>query len=335
MSTSKPAPARATYNPPRPTRSRLPALQTFETVARHLSITRAADELFVTPGAVSRQVRQLEESLGVDLLVRQHRRIALTQQGERLAACVASAFNQIDQLLLDILGESRAKRLRLRLMPGLALRWLVPRLPSFYALHPDIAIDLSTEASEVLSLDNVDFAIRLGDGKWEDAESDHLFDDALLPVCSPKVGRALKTPQDLEKQVWLHSMIRPDAWGAWLAGRGLQDIRARSDMHFANAAILCQAAAEGLGVAIVQRSYVENDLAEGRLVAPFPAYGRPNVAYWLVCPRRKAGWPTIQLFRAWIRETLKPRTTERARARSPLSPLNLRAGARPRAASID
>jgi DNA-binding transcriptional LysR family regulator len=263
----------------------------------------------------------------VDLLVRQHRRIALTLQGERLAACVAAAFNQIDQLLLDILGESKAKRLRLRLLPSLALRWLVPRLSSFYALHPDIAIDMATESEEPESLENVDFAIRLGNGHWEDAEADHLFDDALVPVCAPKLGKNLKNPQDLTRQVWLHSMIRPDAWSAWLDGRGLRDLRGLSDMHFANAAILCQAAAEGLGVAIVQRSYVETDLAEGKLVAPYPVYGRPHLAYWLVCPKRKADWPTIKLFRAWIRETLKPRTTERARARSPLNPANLGARA--------
>jgi len=264
-------------------RQRLPALRMFEAVSRHLSVTRAAEELFVTPGAVSQQVKQLEQSLGVFLLERQHRRVALTPEGARLAFSLTSSFERIDRALMEITSESQAMRLRLCLMPTFAIRWLMPRLSSFYGEHPGIEIEMSTVSTpDDSSLANADFAVRVGSGNWNDAESDHLFDDELLPVCSLGTAAKLNQPDDMSRQHLLHSMVRNEGWQVWIEGHGLDVNAFRKHRQFANAALACQAAIDGLGVAIVQREYVTADLSSGRLVAPFPAFGRPGLAYYLV-----------------------------------------------------
>jgi DNA-binding transcriptional LysR family regulator len=289
------------FDPPRPTRQRLPALQVFETVARHLSVTHAAAELFVTPGAVSRQVRQLEESLGFDLFIRLHRSIRLTDQGGRLAECLTSSFDRVDRTLRELMGERETNCLRLRVMPAFAIRWLVPRLATFHGAYPEIELEISTVSVATDSpLENNDFGIRLGNGTWDDVECLRLFDDALIPVCSPAIAKTLSEPADLARQTLLHSMVRPEGWDVWINGQGLQNLSFPNNMRFANAALLCQAAMDSLGVAIVQREYVELDLEAGRLVAPFLAVGRSNVAYYLVWSSQKSNVLNLMHFREWI-----------------------------------
>ncbi|MGE4242971.1 LysR substrate-binding domain-containing protein [Ramlibacter sp.] len=296
--------------PPRAPHHRLPALRAFEAVSRHLSVTRAAEELFVTPGAVSQQVRQLEASLGTPLLERHHRRVSLTPDGAKLAFCLSSCFERIDRTLLEISGGAAGGVLSLRLMPTFAIRWLVPRLSRFYGAYPGIELEIATQsATDDHSMVNVDIAVRLGTGDWADAASDFLFADDLVPVCAPAVAKTLRRPADLKKATLIHSAARTEGWPVWLEAFGVDARGFTRNLQLANAALACQAALDGLGVAITQREYVAADLASGQLVAPFPSYGRSELGYWLVCPRHKADWPNVRQFRAWARSIAKPRSS--------------------------
>jgi DNA-binding transcriptional LysR family regulator len=282
-------------------------LRVFAVAAQSLSVTKAAEQLHVTPGAVSQQLSQLEELLQVDLFVREHRRMSLTAEGQSLALQLHACFHQMERALNEIAPQPSTNSLRLKLMPSLAIRWLLPRLASFYALYPDIQLDIATVPRvEDATLEQADFAVRLGTGQWDDAEADLLFGDALIPVCAPSVAARLKTPVDVPKETLLHSMMRPDGWDIWLAAQDLQGMTSAKGPRFANAALAYQAAIEGLGVAIAQYPYVEADLAAGRLVAPFPLPVTTDQGYYLVCAKRRANQPLIKMFRKWMREL--PRT---------------------------
>lgn len=282
-------------------RNHLPALRAFEAVARLGSVTRAAQELSVTAGAVSQQLRALEQALAVELLVRGRRHLALTDGGRMLAARLAPAFEQIERAVAEVAGDPGARRIRLKVTPTFAIRWLVPRLTAFYELHPELEIEVGTyPRQDDAFVEEVDFVVRHGDGRWDDAECDPIFEDALTPVASPALARRLHAPADLAGQNLLHSMMRADAWEEWLAAQGLAHLRARRGTRLANAAVTYQAAIDGLGVALAQVNYVRDDLASGRLVAPFDAVQRTGRGYWLAFARHKAGQANIRLFRQWI-----------------------------------
>jgi DNA-binding transcriptional LysR family regulator len=282
-------------------------LRVFSVTAQSMSVTKAAKELHVTPGAVSQQLGKLEQLLNVDLFVREHRRLSLTPEGNALALQMLACFHQMKRALDEIAPQPTPNSLRLKLMPSLAIRWLLPRLMSFYAAHPDIQLDIATVPRvEDANFEQADFAVRLGTGQWDDAEADLLFGDALIPVCTPTLAARLKQPADLARETLLHSMMRPDGWDIWLAAQGVHDIAAAKGPRFANAALAYQAAIEGLGVAIAQYPYVEADLAAGRLVSPFPLPVGTDQGYYLVCAKRRANQPMIRMFRKWIQEL--PRT---------------------------
>ncbi|MGE0714114.1 MAG: LysR substrate-binding domain-containing protein [Alphaproteobacteria bacterium] len=287
-------------------RSRLSALRTFEVVARHLSVTRAAVELNVTPGAVSQQLRQLQETLRIELFARQHGKLVLTNPGAHLATRLGDCFERMEQAVREVVGDLSSKKLQLRVTPTFAIRWLVPRLTLFYAVHPDFEIEVGTyPRQEEALVDEVDFVVRHGRGDWDDADSDLIFEDALTPVCSPATAKTLRSPRDLAAHNLLHSMMRSDAWELWLASEGLADLRARRATKLANAAVTYRAAIEGLGVALGQMPYIREDLVAGRLVAPFERILRTGSGYHLAFARRKACYPSISAFRRWIREVPK------------------------------
>jgi DNA-binding transcriptional LysR family regulator len=287
-------------SPLRSPRQRLPALRAFEAVSRNMSVTQAAEELFVTPGAVSQQVRQLEEALGAPLLQRHHRRVSLTPEGVKLAHVLTHCFERIDRTLLEISGDGQAQRLSLRLMPTFAIRWLMPRLSDFFVNYPGVELDISTMNVKEEQLVTADCSIRLGNGQWDDVESDILFVDDLVPICSPALARQFESPADLAKATLIHSAARTEGWQVWFDGHGIDGSACTRNMQVANAAMACQAAIDGLGVAITQREYVQGDLAVKTLVAPFPSYGRDGIAYYLVSPHHKTHWPTVRLFRQWL-----------------------------------
>jgi DNA-binding transcriptional LysR family regulator len=256
----------------------------------------------VTPGAVSQQIKQLESGLGVQLFRKSGREIELTAVGERLAHRVSDAFDRLNDALEDATDTRLEKRLRLKVTPSLAIRWLVPRLSSFYAQHPDMDLEIATVArADDIRLEGADCAIRHGVGEWTDVELDHLFDDEFVPVCSPSLAAQLRTPQDVLQANLLHSMMRPEAWDLWFASADLEGLPRPRGMTLANAALCYQAAADGLGVAIAQRAYIEDDIRNGRLVIPVDHVARTERGYYLVCDPLKADAAPVRLFREWIR----------------------------------
>lgn len=283
-------------------RALLGPLRVFDAVCRAKGITRAAQVLHVTPGAVSQQVKQLEVGLGAQLFQKSGREIELTAVGKRLAHRVSDAFDRLNDALNDVVDLQLDKRLRLKVTPSLAIRWLVPRLRGFYAQHPDIDLEISTIAvADDIRLEGADCAIRHGMGEWADVELDHLFDDEFLPVCAPHLARHLKTPQDLLQANLLHSMMRPEAWSLWFSSAELVDSPRLHGITLANAALCYQAAADGLGIAIAQRAYVDDDLRSGRLVIAVDHVARTESGYYLVCDPLKAAEAPVKLFRDWIR----------------------------------
>lgn len=283
-------------------RALLGPLRVFDAVCRAKGVSRAADALHVTPGAVSLQIKQLESGLGVQLFQKSGREISLTPVGERLAQRVADAFDRLSDAL-DAAAEMRPNnQLRLKVTPSLAIRWLVPRLSSFYAAHPEIDLEIATTSkADDVRLDGADCAVRHGMGEWTDVELDHLFDDEFVPVCSPRLAYKIKTPKDLLEATLLHSMMRPEAWDLWFDSVGLGGIPRLRGTTLANAALSYQAAADGLGVAIAQRAYIEDDLKSGRLVVAVDHAARTERGYYLVCDPATANDEAVRLFRAWIR----------------------------------
>ncbi len=296
------------------TRRKLPlsALRSFEATARHLSMKDAAAELGVTPGAISQQVRALESLLQVELLIRKHRHLELTSAGEHLFRTLMRNFDEIEQTLATMATKPDSRRIRLKLVPSLAIRWLVPRLAAFHGLHPELDVEVATGAPmEIRFLEEVDFASQVGHGHWPGCVAIRLFPDAFLPVCAPSMRNMFTEPADLLKAPLLHSMMRMEAWQIWFEYHGLthSTVSSTSSIKFANAALAYEAAAQGLGVAIAQYAYIAHDLATGKLYSPFPQPVYTGCSYYLISSRARAQLPKNQLFAAWIK-TLCPQEAQ-------------------------
>jgi DNA-binding transcriptional LysR family regulator len=282
-------------------RHQLNAMRAFEAVARNGSMTAAAAELSVTLGAVSQQVKALEASLGVPLFLRQHRRLELTEPGRRLSTSLRDSFADIERTLDAISRRPETRRLRLRVTPTFAIRWLVPRLTSFYQVHPELDIEVGTfQKQDDVRVEDADFIVRHGDGLWTDGVCDLLFRDSLLPACNKAIARTLREPGDLAGQTLLHSMMRADGWPGWLKAAGVPNLRPLRSIDLPNAAVSYQAAIDGLGVSLAQECYVREEIGNGRLVFPFRQVHYPATGYYLVCSRAKADQPNIRAFREWI-----------------------------------
>jgi DNA-binding transcriptional LysR family regulator len=283
-------------------RTLLGPLRVFDAVCRAKGVSRAAQVLHVTPGAVSQQIKHLEEGLGAQLFQKSGREIQLTAVGERLSHRVSDAFDRLNDALNEVADDQAEKRLRLKVAPTLAIRWLVPRLQGFYVQHPDIDLEIATTAiADDIRLEGADCAIRHGMGEWTDVDLDHLFDDEFLPVCAPSLAAQVRSAEDLLQVNLLHSMLRPQAWPLWFSSAGLADPPRQRGITLANAALCYQAAADGLGFAMAQRAYVEEDLRIGRLVVAANHVARTELGYYLVCDPMKATTTPVRLFRDWIR----------------------------------
>jgi len=281
----------------------LNAVRAFEAVARRLSITIAATELHVTPGAVSRQIRTLEDALGIQLLVRGHRQITLTRAGEDYYRAVTKAMDGLREATVRLTRRTRRTQLKVRAYTTFAMRWLIPRLSSFHAANAGIEVLLTASLDEVdFRREDIDGAIRLGDGKWSGANAYRLAPNILLPVCSPVLAKQVRKPADLQRQVLLHSIARPEDWGFWLASTGADKlVDARSGMTYQSSAMAYMAAVEGQGFAIAQRFLVEDDLTSGKLVAPFrQAVDMGDFTYYLLTPADRAESPSMATFRTWL-----------------------------------
>ena len=280
------------------------ALRAFEVAARSGSLTRAAVELSVTQGAVSRYVAQLEDWLGVALCVRTRRGIEITEEGESYAAVLRVAFDQIEAQTRRLRERPADSMLRLKLPPTFAIRWLVPRLARFHALHREADVQITTSHQPVeFERDEVDVCIHSGAGPLPGAVCHKLFGETLLPVCSPRLFRSAKPPRtsaDLARRVLLCSLHRPNDWPTWLAAAGADHIEGNNGLKFENSALAYQAATDELGIVMAQRAFVEDDLRTGRLIAPLKLQVATSSAYYLAWPRSRRTKPLVGLFERWI-----------------------------------
>lgn len=284
----------------------LNAIRAFEAAARHMSVTLAADELNVTPGAVSRQIKSLEEVLGLQLLTRGHRQIALTRQGNDYYRAVSLALEALRDATRKVQRRRQRKQLKIRSYTTFAMRWLIPRLSGFHAAHPDIEVLLKASLEPVdFRKEDIDAAIRLGDGNWPGTHCYRLVDNILAPVASPallKAGPKLKRPADLKHHTLLHSIARPDDWRYWLEAVKVDRLLdAHTGMTYESSAMSYAAAIEGQGIAMAQMFLVAKDLAEGRLVLPFPQkVDMGDFTYYLLTPGHRGESPHMTTFRIWL-----------------------------------
>jgi LysR family glycine cleavage system transcriptional activator len=295
--------------------NRLPplnAIRAFEAAARHLSITVAADELNVTPGAVSRQIRSLEETLGIQLLHRGHRQITLTGPGDDYYRAITKALDALRDATRRLTKRARRKQLKVRAYTTFAMRWLIPRLSSFHAANPGIEVLLTASLDPVdFRKEDIDGAIRLGDGKWSGVNAYRLVDNVLLPVCSPALlaaGAKIRKAADLRQQTLLHSIARPDDWRHWLEAAGVErEVDSRGGMTYQSSAMAYAAAVEGQGFAIAQRFLVADDLSSGKLVAPFrQTVDMGDYTYYLLTPADRKESASMATFRTWLLEQFAP-----------------------------
>ncbi len=279
----------------------LNALRAFEASARLMSIQRAAHELNVTPSAVSQQVQNLERWVGFPLLERRARKLQPTAQGRAYLGAISAAFEQIAQATADLAAGRATRFVCVTCTPGFAVQWLVPHLQEFQALHPDIdvRIDASTKLVD-LRAEDVDFAVRHGNGKYPGLVSEKLLDDDLLPMASPALLKThrVRTPADLARLRLLHIETRDD-WRLWFAAQGIE-IDWRCGPLLIDTAIGVQAAIAGKGIILVRKSLVAEELTSGRLVAPLPQGLSKGTAYHLVYPPERISQPALRAFRGWI-----------------------------------
>ncbi len=276
----------------------LHTLRVFEAAARHRSFTRAARELHVTHGAVSRQVKALAEFLGAPLFVRRGRDMVPTPAAAALLESVAAAFQKLEEALATAAGRRPARPLVISVLPSFAARWLVTRLPDFAARHPDIDVLLrATPAVEELG-DGVDMVVRYGRGGWRGLETVRLFPEELFPVCSPRFrnGRLPRRPRDLLSVPLLHDIDAP--WELWLRAVGVAEPAPRAGLSFSDSSHLLAAAMAGQGVALARSVLAADELAAGRLVRV--GRGVPaRRAYYAAWPRRNAD-PRVDAFVRWL-----------------------------------
>ena len=284
----------------------LNALRAFEATVRNGSLTRAAVELRVTQGAVSRHVSQLEEWLGVKLCLRLHRGIESTSEGAALAGVLRTAFDDVEAQVRRIQRRPRPNTLRIKLPPTFAIRWFVPRLARFHALHRSVDVQITTSHHTVnFDSEDVDVCIHWGEEPIPGMNCRRLFGETLLPVCSPGLlekGGAVDGPRDLRRHVLLCSMHRPDDWPIWLEAAGIDEIDGNSGLKFENSALAYQAAVDELGIVMAQHTFVEEDLRTGRLVAPLPLRVDGPSAYYLVYPKGRRPSAALAAFEGWIIE---------------------------------
>ncbi len=281
----------------------LNALKAFEAAARHASFTRAAAELCVTQGAVSHQVKALEESLRVRLFNRVRRRLVITDAGRAYLEVVRDAFDRLAMGTERLQRRENAGALTVTTSPDFAAKWLVHRLGRFAEAHPEIDLRVNASMHHVdFVQEDVDMAIRHGDGHWPGLHVTRLYaEEWLFPVCSPRLARGrggLRAPDDLRRHTLLHVNDRR-LWSRWLDHAGVAGMEVGGPI-LNHMSMALDAAADGQGVAMARTALAEWDLAAGRLVRPFAAALGADFGYWIVCPKANADLPKIATFRAWL-----------------------------------
>jgi LysR family transcriptional regulator, glycine cleavage system transcriptional activator len=280
------------------------AIRAFEAAARHGSFARAAEELSITPAAVSQQVRYLESRLAVRLFTRHPRGVRLTPVATEYSSRLGVALDQIAAATESIKDADRAGTLTIATTPSLAAKWLIPRLVRFQAAHPAIEVRLSaSNALADLERQDIDLAVRYGKGRWPGLQAELLLRTERFPVCSPSLlagAVPLKEPDDLRRHTLLHLMV--DEWPQWLNLAGLSGGTWSRGPKYSDAGLVTQAAVEGQGVALGQSVLVGDDLAEGRLVEPFTLRVPGELAYFVAVAPGAMARPKVAAFDCWLRE---------------------------------
>lgn len=282
----------------------LNALRAFESAARHLSFTRAAEELHVTQAAVSHQVKSLEEYLGIKLFRRFNRSLLLTDEGQAYLPMMTKAFDLMSDATTRLIKRDPAGPLTVSVLPSFAARWLVPRLGRFHRAHPEIDLRIDPAPGLVdFARGDVDIGIRYGRGVYPRLRSDRLLDEDIFPVCSPALMEGehpLRVPGDLAYQTLLHDDGHGD-WRTWLLAAQVEQVDPNRGMVFTDSSMLIEAAKRGQGVALARSVLAQDEIDEGTLVRPFGQMSVPaEYAYYIVCPEDTADQPKIVAFREWM-----------------------------------
>ncbi|QRQ86478.1 LysR family transcriptional regulator [Cupriavidus oxalaticus] len=287
----------------------LTELQAFEAAARHNSFTVAARELHVTQGAISKQVRNLEAYLGTELFERVRQRLVLTDAGARYLERIGPSLNELEAATVELMArQGRGGVLHIASMPTLGAKWLIPRLPQFFARHPEVTLEFVPHAQGYdFSEPDLDAAIRFGDGVWPGSLADYMTGREVLPVCRPGLladepGGVARTPDALLRYPLLHHTTVPEAWPDWFATLGVTTRQAWSGARFDQFSLLTQAALSGLGIALIPRCLIEEELATGALMVAHPAQVLAKKGYYLCYPEQKQHLPALRTFRAWVME---------------------------------
>ena len=281
----------------------LNALKAFEAAARAESFTRAAEELCVTQGAVSHQVKSLEETLGIKLFNRERQRLVITDAGREYLGVIRDAFDRIASGTERVLQRQNAGTLTVTTSPDFAAKWLVNRLGRFAEAHPGIDLRVSANLHQVdFAREEVDIGIRHGDGNWSGLDAVRLCTEQLFPVCSPKLmsGRnRIAKPSDLLKFPLLH-LDDNKAWSRWFEAAGVADAELPRGLILNRRSMLIDAAIDGQGVALALTTLAAWDLINRRIVRPFDIGLRSSRTFWIVCPKTSSTMPKIKTFREWL-----------------------------------
>lgn len=295
------------------TLSRLPplnSLRAFVVAAKHMSFSKAAAELHVTPAAVSQQIRQLEDYLGVELFKRSNRNLLLTAEGQTCLPGLTESFDGIVQSLQQISAGGKSGPLTVSVAPSFAAKWLVPRLDDFRTAQPEIDVRITASMNLVdFDADDIDCAIRYGSGNYALLFHEKILEETVFPVCSPSlevIGRLPATPDDLRQLTLLHD-DSPDQdpscpdWRMWLRAAGVSGIDSSRGVRFNQSSLVLESAIAGQGVALAKGRLAADDIRAGRLIRPFNVSQTLDFAYHFVCPTRKTALPKVAAFLAWLR----------------------------------
>ncbi|OMH30075.1 transcriptional regulator GcvA [Motiliproteus sp. MSK22-1] len=294
----------------------LNALRSFEAAARHGSFNQAAEELFVTPSAISHQIKSLEEFLDLKLFQRNKRRVDLTAAGEKYLPSIQNALDEIDSATRRLVANPNSGAITLSVAPAFLTRWLMPRLTHFQEQYPDVELRLSASMGSVdFGHTDIDMAVQFGTGNWRGVDADFLLGMSVVPVCSPRLlnGRhPLKTVDDLRFQTLIQVSTRLDEWRAWLRSAGIDEVGFGKELRFSSTSLATGAAVEGLGIALADRHLVSKELRSGALVVPFDIALDTHSAFYLVKPDNRPLNASMSIFRDWILKEIQDSEEEDA-----------------------
>src|SRR5438552_10268230 len=314
-------------------RTRLPSLDLlkgFEAAARHLSFTRAAEELFLTQSALSRQMQTLEEQLGLPLFERRHRQLLLTEAGQMLHATAKAVLDELTQAVAAIRRDQATQPLTVSTNQAFASLWLIPRLARFRERHPEVDVYISADNRIVdLERERIDLAVRYCSEAMAPPGSPRLFGERLVPVCSPELAadreRPLKRPEDLARHTLLHIDDERGRfpwlnWSVWLAAIGIHELKPAGSMRFNHFDQVVQAALGGQGVALGRVPLIDSLLRERRLVAPFRDKYTTSRSYFVVTTNQASMRPAARAFVEWLCEEARAEVEAPAAGKSRAKP---------------